>query len=202
VILIGEGRRRAAEIVHELARQLKSHPKPQAARASIRRNGYIICAQTSAQAVEICNLKAPEHVEIMTRDARTLSKKVTNAGAIFIGPMTPEAVGDYIAGPNHTLPTGGTARFFSPLSVWSFYKTCHAIEADEAGLARYASTIETLAEAEGLPAHAATIRIRGALSAKTGDRADAPYFKPHQASPRHSPVCQPGRPDQSSPNRV
>ncbi len=88
------------------------------------------------------------------------ASKVRHAGAIFLGSQTPEPVGDYIAGPNHTLPTMGTARFFSPLSVWSFYKTCHTIEATKAGLARHAEDIAVLAEAEGLWGHAESVRVR------------------------------------------
>jgi histidinol dehydrogenase len=162
-VLIGGGRRRADALTAEVMRQLERLERRAIAEASIRDNGYILLAKTAAQAVEIANLKAPEHLEIQTADARALAGQVRNAGAIFVGPWTPEAVGDYVAGPNHTLPTGGTARFFSPLSVWAFYKTSHTIEATRAGLEALTDTIVTLAEAEGLGAHAETARIRRAV---------------------------------------
>jgi histidinol dehydrogenase len=159
-VLIGGARERAAALKAELNRQLKKLPRAETAAASIRDRGFIILAPSAGAAVEIADLKAPEHLEIMTRGARSLSKRIRHAGAIFIGPHSPEPLGDYLAGPNHTLPTGGTARFFSPLSVWSFYKTSHAIEATRDGLARHADAIETLAEAEQLTAHARSVRVR------------------------------------------
>jgi histidinol dehydrogenase len=160
-ILIGGGAARAKKLAATVQRQLAELPRAAIAGASIRDNGFIITVRSAAQAVELANLKASEHVEVMTRDARRLAAQIRHAGAIFIGPWTPEPVGDYMAGPNHTLPTGGTARFFSPLGVWEFYKTSHTIEATRAGLARLAGDIITLAEAEGLTAHAQAIRKRG-----------------------------------------
>lgn len=159
-ILIRGSARRARELEEEVARQLVGLERRRVASASIRRNGYIIRVPSEKAAAEIANLKAPEHVEIHTRSPRRLAARIRHAGAIFLGADTPEPVGDYIAGPNHTLPTGGSARFFSPLSVWSFYKTYHTIEATAAGLARHADAIQTLAEAEGLTAHARAVRIR------------------------------------------
>ena len=159
-VLIGGGRRRAQALAAEVERQLADLPHRAIASRSIKKNAYIIVARTTDQAVEIANLKAPEHLEIICEGARKMGDKVRNAGAIFLGPWTPEAVGDYVAGPNHTLPTGGTARFFSPLSVWSFYKTSHTIEASQKGLTSLADDITTLANAEGLTAHAATVRRR------------------------------------------
>ncbi|MBI3735734.1 histidinol dehydrogenase [Candidatus Sumerlaeota bacterium] len=164
VVLIGEtsaANERGAKLAAEVERQVSGLSRKDIAGESIRRNGYIICAPTQKDAVEIANLKAPEHIEVMTKNARRLAAQINHAGAIFIGGHTPEPVGDYIAGPNHTLPTGGTARFFSPLSVWTFYKTCHTIEATPAGLARHARAIQTLAHSEGLTGHAESIRIRG-----------------------------------------
>lgn len=160
VVLIGGTADSARALVAEVRRQLKALPRNAIASASIRDNGYVILASSADEAVEIANLRAPEHLQIMARGARSLGRKVRHAGAIFIGPYTPEPVGDYIAGPNHTLPTGGTARFFSPLSVWTFYKTWHTVESTRAGLARYAEAIETLAESEGLSGHAESVRVR------------------------------------------
>jgi histidinol dehydrogenase len=150
----------AKELASEVNRQLRLMPRNKVAGASIRRHAAIIRVRTVEEAIDLVNQKAPEHVEVLCRNARRIASKITHAGAIFIGPHTPEPVGDYIAGPNHTLPTGGTARFFSPLSVWSFYKTCHTIEATEKGLAGLRDAIETLAEAEGLTGHAESVRSR------------------------------------------
>lgn len=159
-ILIGASMDRARALAGEIRRQLKRLPRGATASESIRRNGYIIGVKSEAQAAEIANLKSPEHVQIMTRDPRRLAARIRHAGAIFLGAYTPEAVGDYIAGPNHTLPTGATARFFSPLSVWTFYKTCHTIEATQSGLERHAEDIALMAEAEGLAGHAESVRLR------------------------------------------
>lgn len=160
-VLIGGGARRAQALAAEVARQMDLLPRREIAQQSIDNNGYIILAGKPEQAVEIANLRAPEHLEIQAAEARKLAGRVRNAGAIFVGDWTPEAMGDYVAGPNHTLPTAGTARFFSPLSVWAFYKTSHTIEASRQGLRALAGDIITLAEAEGLSAHAETVRVRG-----------------------------------------
>lgn len=160
VVLIGGDRARAEALIAEVERQTAETPRAEIVRASIRDCAYAILAETPKEAVEIADLRAPEHLEILTEDARRLSRKVRNAGAIFVGAWSPEALGDYVAGPNHTLPTSGTARFFSPLSVWSFYRTCHTIEATRKGLARLAPAIDALAEAEHLPAHAESVRVR------------------------------------------
>ena len=161
VVLIGGGRRRAEKLVAEVESRLVKLPRRKLAGRSIRRQGYVICAGNRNQAVTLANMKAPEHLEIMTENPRELANAVNHAGAVFMGPWTPEPLGDYIAGPNHTLPTGGTARFFSPLSVWSFYKTCHMVEATQDGLGRLSADIITLAETEQLSAHAESVRIRG-----------------------------------------
>jgi histidinol dehydrogenase len=160
VVLIGGGKRRADALAKEVARQAAELPRRQLAESSLDRWGYIISAKTAAQALELADMKAPEHLEIVAKNARQMAAKVRNAGAVFVGPWTPEPVGDYIAGPNHTLPTGGTARFFSPLSVWSFYRTSHTVEASRKGLFSLADDIMTLAEAEQLTAHAQAVRVR------------------------------------------
>ncbi|NQU43973.1 histidinol dehydrogenase [bacterium] len=157
-ILIGEYDMDALE--DEIKRQTKLAPRRGFIRQSLKARGALIQVEQADDAVLLSNLKAPEHLEIMARGARTLSKRITNAGAIFLGRYTPEAIGDYVAGPNHTLPTGGTARFFSPLSVWSFQKTSHVVECSKRGLADLADTVITIAEAEGLDAHAEAVRRR------------------------------------------
>ena len=117
-----------------------------------------------AEAVEDCaalaNEIAPEHLEIMTEDPRALLPQIKNAGAVFLGAWSPEPLGDYLAGPDHVLPTSGTARFFSPLSVDSFLKTMSVIQYDQASLAPIKDQIITLAESEKLTAHANSIKVR------------------------------------------
>ncbi|MCE5228764.1 histidinol dehydrogenase [bacterium] len=159
-VLIGGGKRRAEALAKEVARQAAELPRRELAESSLDRWGYIISAKTAEQALELADMKAPEHLEIVAKNARKMAAKVRNAGAVFVGPWTPEPVGDYIAGPNHTLPTGGTARFFSPLSVWSFYRTSHTVEASRKGLFSLADDITTLAESEQLTAHAKAVKIR------------------------------------------
>jgi histidinol dehydrogenase len=112
------------------------------------------------EAVGLANRIAPEHLEIMTRAPRKLLPEIRNAGAVFLGRWTPEAIGDYSAGPNHTLPTGATARFSSALGVYDFIKRTSLLEFDRSGFKDIAETVLTLAEAEGLQAHAESVRKR------------------------------------------
>ena len=113
-----------------------------------------------AAAVPLVNRLAPEHLELAVADPQPLLDGIHNAGAVFVGRHTPEAVGDYVAGPNHVLPTGRTARFSSGLSVYDFLRRSAVIECDAAALAEIGPAAMTLAEAEGLPAHALSIGIR------------------------------------------
>jgi histidinol dehydrogenase len=103
---------------------------------------------------------APEHLELMVRDADTVAHRVQHAGAVFIGAFTPEAAGDYLAGPNHVLPTGGTARYASPLGVYDFVKRTSLLRWDEAALEAHADDIVALAEVEGLHAHGRAVSKR------------------------------------------
>ena len=112
------------------------------------------------QCVELANEIAPEHLEIVTRAPRDLLPTVKNAGAVFLGAYTPEPLGDYLAGPDHVLPTSGTARFFSPLSVDSFLKTMSVLEFSREALKPISREIITLAQAEKLTAHANSIQVR------------------------------------------
>jgi histidinol dehydrogenase len=159
-VLIGGGARRVQELRRRLEDQIGKLSRAKIARASLAANGFIVTARSEDAAVELANLKASEHLEIHCKNARRMAVKVRHAGAIFVGPWTPEPLGDYAAGPNHTLPTGGTARFFSPLGVWEFYKTSHTVEATREGLAALARDVIALAEAEGLTAHAEAVRRR------------------------------------------
>jgi histidinol dehydrogenase len=112
------------------------------------------------EAVAITNRLAPEHCSVQTRDPDRIAERVENCGAVFCGPSSPVAAGDYVAGPNHVLPTGGTARFFSPLGVYDFVKRSNVITLDTTTLAAIGPHGETLARLEGLPAHAESIVAR------------------------------------------
>jgi histidinol dehydrogenase len=154
-ILIGEYD--VAALLEALKRQTQAAVRREFIERSLRANGAVIQVPDVDVAVELANAKAPEHLEILTRGARALAKRIRNVGAIFVGPYTPEPMGDYVAGPNHTLPTGGTARFYSPLSVQSFLKTSHVVECSRRGFEALADTVVTIAEAEGLGAHAEAV---------------------------------------------
>jgi len=122
--------------------------------------GCIVLTKNMAEAVEIINLLAPEHLQVMVKNPRRALKKIRNAGAIFIGPYTPVAVGDYVAGPSHVLPTGGTARFFSGLGVGDFVKSSHIISYTKKALEEVKPSIEKLALIEGLPKHMNSVNAR------------------------------------------
>ena len=139
---------------------LSTSPRQAIARASLKANGVAIVVPDGDSAVELTNLRAPEHLEILTADPRALADRVRNAAAIFLGPWCPEAYGDYIAGPNHTLPTGGTARFFSPLGVMDFMKSSNLLEADAPMLRQLGPAATAIADVEGLVAHATSLRLR------------------------------------------
>ena len=128
--------------------------------ASLRDFGCAIVCPSLEACVDLANEIAPEHLEIITADPRALLPAVKNAGAVFLGAWSPEPLGDYLAGPDHVLPTSGTARFFSPLSVDSFLKTMSVIQYDRASLSPVKEEIITLAESEKLTAHANSIRVR------------------------------------------
>lgn len=122
--------------------------------------GYIIFVRNLNEAAEVANRIAPEHLEIMIKQPQKLLKKINNAGAIFLGQYTPTAVGDYIAGPSHVLPTGGTARFFSGLGVFNFMKGSHIITYSKKALEDVKKEIEKLAMIEGLPKHYESVKVR------------------------------------------
>lgn len=128
--------------------------------ASLEKSGTIIVVDNLDKAIDLANLKAPEHLELMVRNPSALLKNVKNAGAVFLGNFTPVAVGDYWAGPNHVLPTGGTARFSSGLSVYDFVKRMNYISYSRSALKKSTHDITSIAEAEGLVAHADSVKIR------------------------------------------
>lgn len=139
---------------------LAANPRAAIARASLERNGLLIWVPTIQDAVEVANRRAPEHLQIVTRDPDSVAKDVRHAGAIFLGDNTPEPIGDYIAGPSHVLPTGGTARYASPLGVYDFIKRTSTIHYSQDRLHSDASRVIALAESEGLYGHAEAVRRR------------------------------------------
>lgn len=159
-VLITASERLAAAVAAECGRQLASLPRAEIARAALERNGLILIAADLPAAMELANAAAPEHLEILTAEPFALLPYVRHAGAVFLGPYSPEPLGDYLAGPNHVLPTGGTARFYSVLNVETFMKRTSIIAYTREALAAAADDVIRLAAAEGLEAHANAVRIR------------------------------------------
>jgi histidinol dehydrogenase len=122
--------------------------------------GFIIYAKNTEQAIEIANKIAPEHLQILTNNPRSIANKIKHAGAIILGPFSPTALGDYAAGPSHVLPTLGTARFFSGLCVLDFVKKSHMISYSKRALEKMKDPIEKIAALEGLPKHSESVKIR------------------------------------------
>ncbi len=159
-VLITDSSELAERVSKEINSQLAGLKRRKIAKASLDNYGAIVIAGNIKEAVKLSNRIAPEHLEVMTEKPMDILPMIENAGAIFLGPWTPEALGDYAAGPNHTLPTGGTARFFSPLGVYDFYKRSSLLSFSKKGFLRLSKLVETIAEAEGLEAHGNTIRVR------------------------------------------
>lgn len=150
----------AKEIQKEVMKQTAQLERKAIIEPSVEQNGKIIVAKTLAEAFDVVNEIAPEHLELMINNATEYISSVKHAGAIFIGNYSPEPLGDYFAGPNHTLPTNGTARFASPLGVYDFVKKSSIIRYSEKALQASSEQITTLANIEGLTAHAKSIQIR------------------------------------------
>jgi len=159
-ILITDSKNLAENVNKELGIQLRGLKRREIAKKSIADYGALIIAKDIAMAIKLSNDIAPEHLEIMTEEPAVILPMIRNAGAIFLGPWTPEPVGDYSAGPNHVLPTGGTARFSSPLGVYDFIKRSSLLSFTKKGFMKIAKTVEAIADIEGLEAHGNTIRIR------------------------------------------
>jgi len=159
-ILVTTSQQLGDEVAAEVERQLATLPKADIARKSIETNGAVLLAETMEEAIAAVNRMAPEHLEIIAKDEMVLLGKIENAGAIFVGPYSSEPVGDYFAGPNHILPTNGTARFSSPVNVDDFVKKSSLIHYSKAALQANGDKIITLARHEGLEAHARAIEIR------------------------------------------
>ncbi|MBQ4404728.1 MAG: histidinol dehydrogenase [Selenomonadaceae bacterium] len=163
-ILITTSQSLAEKISAQVDEQLKNLPRREIAAAAIERNGLIVVAENLDEAIDFANFSAPEHLELLVNAPFELLPKIKNAGAIFLGAYSPEPLGDYLAGPNHVLPTGGTAKFFSVLNVETFLKRTSLISYTQKDLLGAAADIIRLAEAEGLHAHAEAIRRREEFS--------------------------------------
>jgi len=150
----------ADAIVAEIEQQVAASPRRADIESTFAEGGYVVLVDSPEQALEVSNLIAPEHLELMTADPQALVPLVRHAGAVFCGPWSPASVGDYLAGPNHVLPTDGTARFASALTVRDFQKDLHVITLDADALARVAPHVASLATAEGLTAHADSVMRR------------------------------------------
>ncbi|MHB9094254.1 MAG: histidinol dehydrogenase [Eubacteriales bacterium] len=159
-ILLTPSRKLAEEVKQEVSRQAGYLSRKGIMTASLRDYSAIIVTRDLDEAIELANRYAPEHLELALEAPFEILGKIRNAGAIFMGHFTPEPVGDYIAGPNHVLPTGGTARFYSPLNVDTFMKKSSIISYSTARLEEHADDIIKLAETEGLDAHANAVRVR------------------------------------------
>jgi histidinol dehydrogenase len=159
-ILVTPSEKLAAAVARELSRQAALLGRRRAIASSLRRFGLIVLVKDLGMALEVANARAPEHLELMVRNAESYLNRIHHAGAIFLGAYTPEAVGDYIAGPSHVLPTGGTARFSSGLSVEDFVKRSSIMGFSREALQAVSADVERMALAEGLDAHAASVTAR------------------------------------------
>lgn len=160
VFLVTPSRALAEKVEAEVRRQLDELPRRDIAAPSVEQYGKIFVTKDMNQAVEVMNLIAPEHLELDTADAEALAGDIVNAGAIFIGPYTPEPIGDYFAGPNHTLPTMGTAAFSSPLGVYDFVKRSSLLQYDKEAFEAVAAKVMAFANVEGLQAHGLAVKRR------------------------------------------
>ena len=147
-------------VQEQLERQLRKHEREKIARKSFATRGAVVIAKDLGEAIDLANRYAPEHLVLAVDDADSALKRVRNAGTVFLGHYTPVAVGDYLAGPNHVLPTGGTARFFSPLGVEDFLKRMSFVRFEPPKLRELGSDVIRLANLEGLPGHGASVEFR------------------------------------------
>jgi histidinol dehydrogenase len=154
----------ADRIEAAVERLVASAPRKADIESTLRNGGWTALVDGPEQAIEVADQIAPEHLQLMSADPHELATRVRNAGAVFCGPLTPASIGDYIAGPSHVLPTHGTARFASALTVDDFMKIVHTISVDQAAFDKVAPFVETLAQTEGLDAHATSIRLRRDLT--------------------------------------
>ena len=159
-ILITTDAELANRVSNKVDEFLSTLSREEIARKSIIQRGAIIVTESMDEAIGLMNEIAPEHLEVVTKDPMSLLAKIKHAGAIFLGENTPEPIGDYIAGPNHTLPTGGTAKFYSPLSVENFLKKSSIISMSKQGIDEIGEQCAMIAHTEGLTAHEQSVRMR------------------------------------------
>jgi histidinol dehydrogenase len=163
-ILITTNKKLAEEIPAEIERQLINHPRFEICQESISKWGLIVLCENLETCAELSDTFAPEHLELLVEHPKELSKSIKNAGAIFMGPWSPEAIGDYLGGPNHTLPTSGTARFAGALGVETFMKNTSLIDFSKEAFNKNKNAVVYLANSEGLHSHAQSIKIRDSKS--------------------------------------
>ena len=159
-ILITPSKSLAEAVSDEVERQLERLSRSRIARKSLEKNGGIVVTRTMNEAIELVNAYAPEHLCLLVADSEAVAPKIRHSGGIFIGESSPEVLGDYVAGPSHVMPTGGTARFSSPVNVLDFLKVTSRVELDEDSFKKLGPHAEAIARAEGLTAHAEAVRKR------------------------------------------
>jgi hypothetical protein len=162
----------AQEVEREIGRLRKSLPRQEIISACLERHGIVIIVKDVSEGMGIANRIAPEHLELALEDPLGWLGEVENAGAVFLGSYTPEAVGDYMGGPNHVLPTAGTARFFSPLGVENFVKRTNILSFSRQALEAKQGDVARLARLEGLEAHARAVEVRGECHDVTSPQSD------------------------------
>jgi histidinol dehydrogenase len=150
----------ARKIQTALEAQLRGTQRQKISLQSLKKYGAIIVARSEKEMIELANAIAPEHIELLVKQPAKMARQICNAGAMFLGPYSPPPLGDYMAGPNHVLPTGGSARFFSPLGTYDFLKRTTVIHAEKRGLKKLAAKITHLARLEGLDDHARSVEAR------------------------------------------
>jgi histidinol dehydrogenase len=159
-VLVTDSRKMAAAAVVEIDKQLEMLPRKDIAGESIKKYGAVLVVDDLDKAVDLANRIAPEHLELQIKEPFEYLGQIRNAGAVFLGHYTPEAMGDYVAGPNHVLPTAGTARFASALSVDHFIKKTSIVHYSQGAFKKEAGDVMRLAELEGLDAHVRSIKVR------------------------------------------
>ena len=159
-ILITTSQELADQVAEEIERQTAEAPRREIIEAALSNRGMIIVTESLEEGIRLANAYAPEHMEICTKEPMSIVPRIQNAGAIFVGSYSPEPMGDYMAGPNHVLPTGGTARFFSPLNVDDFIKKTSLLYMSRQSVDELGPDVIRFAESEGLYAHGNAIRLR------------------------------------------
>ena len=144
----------------EIKKQLPALPRSKLIRPALERNGWLIQVKTLEAGISLANQLAPEHCQVMTRQAREVSRNISTAGAIFLGSWSPTVLGDYVAGPSHTLPTGGAGASFAGLTVDQFQRRTSVVEYTQGSLKRAMKSVQKFADVEGLDAHAKSAQIR------------------------------------------